>query len=333
LRLGWQLPSTHKSLGVRSYIILSNHLIQLRNGACCRTAQDVWQEFQIITAVAAVQVLGTFAKLPAIAAATAAGDGNSNAASAEAVAAGALADPASGATAAAAAEGANSGGSSSTSVAAAAAADDEQDPGAAHQAIVLLPSSKLSGKAQRAIKWGRSLQLLQCSNAMSALAGVQQKAREVLTACGIRGLASSTAWQARICALDANIAPGSSSSSSGSSSGSSSSSKAALPQESAAPEDISNVFTDCLQLCKALVAAAPLPMTCNNPYCDNLAGASEAAAAMKLCAGCRCRYCSAACQAADRRRHKHACRKVAAAGLAYRQDRVSGVSDDSPCLG
>uniref|UniRef100_A0A383W5X3 phytol kinase n=1 Tax=Tetradesmus obliquus TaxID=3088 RepID=A0A383W5X3_TETOB len=72
-------------------------------------------------------------------------------------------------------------------------------------------------------------------------------------------------------------------------------------------------YAAALQLCKALEAAAPLPAMCNNLGCENLAGVSEAAAASKRCAGCRCRYCSAACQAADWRRHKHACRCMAAA--------------------
>jgi hypothetical protein len=63
-----------------------------------------------------------------------------------------------------------------------------------------------------------------------------------------------------------------------------------------------------------LVAAAPLPLVCNNPGCENMAGVSEAGGARKVCAGCRCRYCSAACQAADWRRHKRACKRMAAAG-------------------
>jgi hypothetical protein len=79
--------------------------------------------------------------------------------------------------------------------------------------------------------------------------------------------------------------------------------------------DISQLYADALQLCRALVAAAPLPLVCNNPGCDNLEGASEAAVASKMCAGCRCRYCSAACQAADWRRHRKGCKAMAAAGL------------------
>uniref|UniRef100_A0A383VIH9 MYND-type domain-containing protein n=1 Tax=Tetradesmus obliquus TaxID=3088 RepID=A0A383VIH9_TETOB len=73
-------------------------------------------------------------------------------------------------------------------------------------------------------------------------------------------------------------------------------------------------FAAALELCRALAAAAPVPVVCNKPCCENLAGVSEVAAANKRCVGCRCRYCSAACQAADWRRHKHACRRMAAAG-------------------
>jgi hypothetical protein len=81
------------------------------------------------------------------------------------------------------------------------------------------------------------------------------------------------------------------------------------------PDDITQLYADALQLCRALVAAAPLPLVCNNPSCDNLVGASETTVATKLCAGCRCRYCSAACQAADWRRHRRGCKAMAAAGL------------------
>jgi hypothetical protein len=87
-------------------------------------------------------------------------------------------------------------------------------------------------------------------------------------------------------------------------------------QQPSAQDDISQMYADALQLCRALVAAAPLPLVCNNPSCDNLAGASETAVATKLCAGCRCRYCSAACQAADWRRHRKGCKAMTAAGLA-----------------
>jgi hypothetical protein len=73
--------------------------------------------------------------------------------------------------------------------------------------------------------------------------------------------------------------------------------------------DIGQLYSDALRLCRAMAAAAPLPRVCNHLGCENLAGSSEAAAAVKVC-GCGAGYCSAACQAADRRRHKHACRRM-----------------------
>jgi hypothetical protein len=87
-----------------------------------------------------------------------------------------------------------------------------------------------------------------------------------------------------------------------------------VPAEHAARN--SQLYTTSLELCRAVVAAAPLPQGCSNPRCENMAGLSEASAARKVCAGCRCRYCSAACQVADRRKHRHACRRMAAAGQA-----------------
>jgi hypothetical protein len=79
-----------------------------------------------------------------------------------------------------------------------------------------------------------------------------------------------------------------------------------------------NLYSDALVLCKALVAAVPLPVVCNNPGCKTLEGVSEVAGARKVCAGCRCRYCSAACQAADWKRQKKACKQMAAVGQACR---------------
>jgi hypothetical protein len=75
------------------------------------------------------------------------------------------------------------------------------------------------------------------------------------------------------------------------------------------------LYADALARCRELVAAAPLPLVCNNPSCENLAGASETSVAVKVCAGCRCRYCSAACQAADWRRHKRGCKHMVACGI------------------
>jgi hypothetical protein len=70
-----------------------------------------------------------------------------------------------------------------------------------------------------------------------------------------------------------------------------------------------------LQFCRVLVSVSPLPVVCNNPGCVQLGGASEAAAARFMCAGCGCRYCSAACQAAGWRGHKKACRRMADCGM------------------
>jgi hypothetical protein len=78
-------------------------------------------------------------------------------------------------------------------------------------------------------------------------------------------------------------------------------------------EEVKQPYADALELCMALAAAAPLPVVCNNPSCENLAGVSEAAAASRKCAGCKCRYCSAACQQADWLRHKRACKRMVAA--------------------
>jgi hypothetical protein len=89
-----------------------------------------------------------------------------------------------------------------------------------------------------------------------------------------------------------------------------------LPSTAAAAEQHSRQYAEAIGLCRALAAAAPLPIVCNNPSCGNTEGLSEAAAASKACAGCRCRYCSVACQKADWKRHKDACRRMAAAGQA-----------------
>jgi hypothetical protein len=82
--------------------------------------------------------------------------------------------------------------------------------------------------------------------------------------------------------------------------------------------NIRQLYADALELCRTVAAAVSLPLVCNNPSCENLEGASEAAAASQMCAGCRCRYCSAACQAADWKRHRRACKRMAAAGQVCR---------------
>jgi hypothetical protein len=58
--------------------------------------------------------------------------------------------------------------------------------------------------------------------------------------------------------------------------------------------DMKQQLQDCLTLFTALIAAAPLPVTCSNPGCANLAGVSEASESSKKCKECKCRYCSAA---------------------------------------
>lgn len=75
------------------------------------------------------------------------------------------------------------------------------------------------------------------------------------------------------------------------------------------------LFADAVEFCRTLVAAAPLPVVCNNPDCGSFASVSEAAASCKACAGCGCRYCSVECQRGDWKRHRRACKRMAAAKL------------------
>jgi hypothetical protein len=79
--------------------------------------------------------------------------------------------------------------------------------------------------------------------------------------------------------------------------------------------EMRQLYQDALRFCMTVTALAPLPVVCNNPGCDELSSVSEAAAARYVCAGCGCRYCSAACQAAGWRSDKKACRRMAAYGL------------------
>jgi hypothetical protein len=74
-----------------------------------------------------------------------------------------------------------------------------------------------------------------------------------------------------------------------------------------------------LTFCRTQTALAPLPVVCNNARCTVLSEGTEAAAARYVCAGCGCRYCSAACQAAGWRSHKKACRRMAACGMRVQQ--------------
>jgi hypothetical protein len=93
-----------------------------------------------------------------------------------------------------------------------------------------------------------------------------------------------------------------------------SSAAAEPPPAAAAAEQSTQKYTAAIELCRALVTAAPITVICNNPSCENLSGVSEAAAACKACAGCGCRYCCVACHRTDWKRHKQACRLLAAAG-------------------
>jgi hypothetical protein len=89
-----------------------------------------------------------------------------------------------------------------------------------------------------------------------------------------------------------------------------------MPAPGATPEQIAQLYLDAVGLCRSLAEAAPITVVCNNPDCESLAGVREAAAACKACPGCKCRYCSAGCYKADWKRHKHACKQLAAAGYA-----------------
>jgi hypothetical protein len=91
--------------------------------------------------------------------------------------------------------------------------------------------------------------------------------------------------------------------------------KAAMPAYTEKLRQLWQLYQDALGFCRTLTAVVPLPVVCNNPGCVELRGVSEAAAARHVCAGCGCRYCSAACQAAGWRSHKKACRRMAACGM------------------
>jgi hypothetical protein len=75
------------------------------------------------------------------------------------------------------------------------------------------------------------------------------------------------------------------------------------------------LYQNALAFCRVLTAVAPLPVVCNNLKCSDICTLKGAAAARYMCAGCGCRYCSAACQAASWRGHKKACRRMAACGM------------------
>jgi hypothetical protein len=154
--------------------------------------------------------------------------------------------------------------------------------------------------SDRQVKWGYLSELLCSSDWTQTVAAFDSRWPDMPSVLEIHQQAAE------------QVSAGSSSSSSSSST---SNANAGIAQQQAM-DDVSQLYSDALELCKALVAAAPLPLVCNNPGCENTVGLSEVNVARKVCAGCRCRYCSAACQAADWQRHKRACKRMAAAGQA-----------------
>jgi hypothetical protein len=82
----------------------------------------------------------------------------------------------------------------------------------------------------------------------------------------------------------------------------------------AAGEQVSVLYADAVGLCRALLAAAPLQLGCNNADCGNLVRVSEASAANKTCKACQsCVYCCEECQKVDWPTHKHACKRLRSA--------------------
>ena len=75
-----------------------------------------------------------------------------------------------------------------------------------------------------------------------------------------------------------------------------------------------------LQAAGRVLTCFAVPHTCNNVFCSNLVGPSEAQLVRRnshVCSGCHtARYCGKACQRAAWRRHKPVCKALAAAAAA-----------------
>jgi hypothetical protein len=80
-------------------------------------------------------------------------------------------------------------------------------------------------------------------------------------------------------------------------------------------------FVQQLRAAGAALTCLPTHMTCNNPSCSNVAGPSElqlVTGSSSQCGGCRtARYCSRTCQLEHWKRHKPACKALAATTEAH----------------
>ncbi|KAF6254936.1 hypothetical protein COO60DRAFT_273590 [Scenedesmus sp. NREL 46B-D3] len=181
-----------------------------------------------------------------------------------------------------------------------------------------VPCKSKSSSSGRCGKWSYLVDLVGSSTSLSTWQAFESKWPDLPQAIIAAGGASNVAAQTTT-AVVATTTTTTTSSSSSSSSTDLSRVVSSSGLQHVEQVDVDQLHTDALELCRALVAAVPLPVVCNNPNCESLEGASEAAAASKMCAGCHCRYCSAACQAADWRRHRRACKGMVAAGQKCRR--------------
>jgi hypothetical protein len=170
-----------------------------------------------------------------------------------------------------------------------------------HGAVETSATTTSSSISQH-VKWGHLLRLPQFSPQWAAAAaafGAEQPNWDTVRAIVLRSPATAAELLAELFA-EASELP--------------TSMPVVLPSTEAATEQIAEQYAEAIKLCRTLAAEAPVTAVCNNPSCTSLTGVSEAAAACKACAGCKCRYCSVACQRADWKRHKSACTRLAAAG-------------------